>query len=142
LRQVRRRKLSPKEISRTLTWPRVVQLARQGEPEVLYHFLKNCDVLPAAKCKDLAALLADAIGGRLERPSHRAKRSPETRDHAHSQRHAGERLVMEAINAEEKKLGKQLRGAERTKLIDKLSKWWGTTPNAVEAYNRMAKARR
>jgi hypothetical protein len=114
IRTAKRRELLPEEVARLLTWPRLIQLARGGEPQLLCDFLKSCDGrLSSVHFNDLANLIVDALAGNLKRPSHRVKMSPQTRAHVLCQRYQREAIVAAQLREVERRQGKQLRGERR-----------------------------
>jgi hypothetical protein len=135
---------------KSLTWDKLVALARRGEPELLYSFLEECDGLSSKQYSDLARYLSDARGDRLEKVGHRVKQSPETKAHIFTQRWLKERCVMDCVYRElrEEKRKAQQRGKKltkgqlaraRTAAIRKYSKEFGTGSNAVQDYIKARK---
>jgi hypothetical protein len=105
-----------------ITWPWLIAAARRGEPQLLLDFLDNCDGLSPAHYQDLSKLFRDTWAGNLDRPSHRAKLSPETRAHVFHKRTLHARAILDQIREIERRRGKQLRGKDRVAAFNQIRK--------------------
>jgi hypothetical protein len=103
-------KVAPLQTEKTIKWDELIELARTGD------YLPLCKVLEdmGKPGKALSKLVSDAIAGRLTRPPNRARKSRLTRIYED----LGVHIVLRELKEEERRLGKSLRGKQRTIKIE------------------------
>jgi hypothetical protein len=131
-----------------ITWDWLIVAARRGEPQLLCDFLNRCDGhFSKAHCRDLSELVCDALTGKLGRPRHRVKLSPETRALVLAKRHLHAQVILNRLRDLERRQGKQLRGKKRDAAFRKIRKslppaFRRTTYDDVARLAKRAKSRR